>query len=103
MDLIVFDDEHDDDNCDVELGGGLIRRNKPINNDIKEDKLYVAVGKNIKLNESLLLWVIQNSGACFISILHVHQPDQFIPICNFFSLPFLIVFPCVLLGKLAYI
>ncbi|KAK9757933.1 hypothetical protein RND81_01G195500 [Saponaria officinalis] len=80
MDLIVFEDQHvhddddDDESLDVELGG-LIRR-KPI----KEDKLYVAVGKELSENESILLWAIQNSGGCSISIIHVHQPDEFIPI-----------------------
>ncbi|XP_074273004.1 U-box domain-containing protein 33-like [Silene latifolia] len=77
MDLIVFNDEYDEyDSCDVEAGGGLIRHKQPI----KVDKLYVAVGKDLRNNESLLLWAIQNSGGCVISVIHVHQPDEFIPI-----------------------
>ncbi|KAL9228915.1 hypothetical protein vseg_004445 [Gypsophila vaccaria] len=67
-------DDDDDDDDEVELGG-LIRRKQS-----KVDKLYVAVGKELPQNESLLLWAIQNSGGCFISILHVHLPDEFIPI-----------------------
>ncbi|KAL2892229.1 U-box domain-containing protein 33 [Bienertia sinuspersici] len=71
MDLIVLEDDYSND---VETG-----LTKPIN-AINEEKLYVAVGKEVKENESLLTWAIQNSGGRIISILHVHQPDDFIPI-----------------------
>ncbi|KAH9624417.1 hypothetical protein KSS87_003436 [Heliosperma pusillum] len=77
MDLIVFNDEYDE--CDVESGGGLIRHNKN-NKTIKVEKLFVAVGKDLRQHESLLLWAIQNCGGCLISVIHVHQPDEFIPI-----------------------
>ncbi|KAL9253049.1 U-box domain-containing protein [Drosera capensis] len=47
---------------------------------IKPDKLYVAVGKDVKRSESVLMWAIQNSGGKKICIIHVHQPPQMINI-----------------------
>ncbi|XP_012083381.1 U-box domain-containing protein 33 isoform X3 [Jatropha curcas] len=45
-----------------------------------EEKVYVAVGKNVKEYKSLLLWALQNSGGKKICIIHVHQPAQMIPL-----------------------
>ncbi|GAB2217341.1 hypothetical protein Droror1_Dr00000516 [Drosera rotundifolia] len=47
---------------------------------IKPDKLYVAVGKDVKRSESVLMWAIQNSGGKKICIIHVHQPPQMVNI-----------------------
>ncbi|XP_071685748.1 U-box domain-containing protein 33-like [Rutidosis leptorrhynchoides] len=44
-----------------------------------EDKVYVAVGTDLKDCRSTLLWALQNSGGRQICILHVHQPAQSIP------------------------
>ncbi|KAI3701218.1 hypothetical protein L2E82_45867 [Cichorium intybus] len=45
-----------------------------------EDKIYVAVGKELKESQSILLWAIRNSEGRQICILHVHQPAEKIPI-----------------------
>ncbi|CAI9277992.1 unnamed protein product [Lactuca saligna] len=45
-----------------------------------EDKIYVAVGKDLKESQSTLLWALRNSGGRQICILHVHQPADKIPI-----------------------
>ncbi|XAR54055.1 Non-specific serine/threonine protein kinase [Bertholletia excelsa] len=45
-----------------------------------EDKMYVAVGKDLKESKSTLTWALHNSGGRKICILHVHQPAQMIPI-----------------------
>ncbi|KAI3703195.1 hypothetical protein L1987_73099 [Smallanthus sonchifolius] len=47
---------------------------------VGEDKVYVAVGKNMKESQSTLLWALRNSGGRQICILHVHQPAEKIPI-----------------------
>ncbi|KAM7508648.1 hypothetical protein LguiA_019101 [Lonicera macranthoides] len=44
-----------------------------------EDKIYVAVGKDLKESEKTLAWALHNSGGRKICILHVHQPAQKIP------------------------
>ncbi|XP_071685734.1 U-box domain-containing protein 33-like isoform X3 [Rutidosis leptorrhynchoides] len=41
-----------------------------------EDKVYVAVGNDLKECRSTLLWALQNSGGSQICILHVHQPAE---------------------------
>ncbi|KAL7203416.1 hypothetical protein ACSBR2_016656 [Camellia fascicularis] len=45
-----------------------------------EDKMYVAVGKELKENKSTVLWALHNSGGRKICILHVHEPGQWIPL-----------------------
>lgn len=72
MDLLLLEDDHVGSDIEVAV-------TKPITT-MKADKLYVAVGKEVKNYEPLLFWAIQNSGGRIISILHVHQPDNFIPI-----------------------
>lgn len=47
-----------------------------------EDRIYVAVGKDLKESQSTLLWALRNSGGRQICILHVHQPADKIPISN---------------------
>ncbi|KAJ0717506.1 putative protein kinase RLK-Pelle-RLCK-IXb family [Helianthus annuus] len=44
--------------------------------EILEDKVYVAVGKNMKESQSTLRWALHNSGGRQICILHVHQPAE---------------------------
>lgn len=82
MDLILVED---DSGSDMENG---VRKLMAIT-AMKEDKLYVALGKEVKQYETLLSWAIQNSGCHKICILHVHQPENFIPICNFLLFPFI--------------
>lgn len=73
MDLILVED---DSGSDIENG---VRKLMAIT-AMKEEKLYVALGKEVKQYETLLSWAIQNSGCHKICILHVHQPENFIPI-----------------------
>ncbi|KAI3725024.1 hypothetical protein L1987_64796 [Smallanthus sonchifolius] len=49
---------------------------------VDEDKVYVAVGKNMKESQSTLQWALHNSGGRKICILHVHQPAKKIPLSN---------------------
>ncbi|XP_019051385.1 PREDICTED: U-box domain-containing protein 33-like [Nelumbo nucifera] len=57
-------------------GGVEIEEEPPCNID---DKIFVAVGKEVRENLSVLLWTLRNSGGEKICILHVHQPAQLIP------------------------
>ncbi|CAL5383008.1 unnamed protein product [Camellia sinensis] len=45
-----------------------------------QDKMYVAVGKELKENKSTVLWALHNSGGRKICLLHVHEPGQWIPL-----------------------
>lgn len=45
----------------------------------EDDKVYVAVGKDLKENQSTLRWALHNSGGRQICILHVHQRALKIP------------------------
>ncbi|CAL5381937.1 unnamed protein product [Camellia sinensis] len=45
-----------------------------------QDKMYVAVGKELKENKSTVLWALHNSGGRKICLLHVHEPAQWIPL-----------------------
>ncbi|GAB2245024.1 hypothetical protein Droror1_Dr00000517 [Drosera rotundifolia] len=44
----------------------------------KPDELFVAVSKEAKRSESVLMWAIQNSGGMKICIIHVHQPPRMV-------------------------
>ncbi|XP_042509789.1 U-box domain-containing protein 33-like isoform X2 [Macadamia integrifolia] len=44
-----------------------------------ENKIFVAVGKEVKEGKSTLSWALKNSGGMKICILHVHVPAQMIP------------------------
>ncbi|GAV81731.1 Pkinase domain-containing protein/U-box domain-containing protein [Cephalotus follicularis] len=45
-----------------------------------EEKMYVALGKEVKENRSILIWALHNSGGKRICIIHVHVPAQMIPL-----------------------
>ncbi|MCL7039152.1 hypothetical protein MKW94_002154, partial [Papaver nudicaule] len=45
-----------------------------------EEKIYVAVGKNVRESKSTLLWALRNCRGRKIYLLHIHQPAQMIPI-----------------------
>ncbi|KAG2720353.1 hypothetical protein I3760_02G032000 [Carya illinoinensis] len=45
-----------------------------------EDTIFVALGKDAKEWKSTLCWAIHNSRGNKISILHIHQPAQLIPL-----------------------
>ncbi|KAK3004752.1 hypothetical protein RJ639_018397 [Escallonia herrerae] len=47
---------------------------------VVEDKIHVAVGKEVNESELTLAWALHNSGGRKICILHVHQPADRIPI-----------------------
>ncbi|KAK8979925.1 hypothetical protein V6N11_066124 [Hibiscus sabdariffa] len=48
--------------------------------DIIEEKIYVAVGKDVEKYKSVLIWALQHSGGKKICIIHVHQPAEMIPV-----------------------
>ncbi|XP_021281280.1 U-box domain-containing protein 33 isoform X2 [Herrania umbratica] len=47
-----------------------------------EEKIYVAVGKDVERNKSVLFWALQNSGGKRICILHVHEKAKMIPLTD---------------------
>ncbi|KAF8087730.1 hypothetical protein N665_0570s0040 [Sinapis alba] len=49
-------------------------------NQILDEKIYVAVGRNVWKNISNLLWALKNSQGNKICILHIHQPSPTIPL-----------------------
>ncbi|KAG7575065.1 hypothetical protein ISN44_As09g031990 [Arabidopsis suecica] len=51
-----------------------------VSSRILEEKIYVAVGRNVWKNTSNLLWALQNSEGNKICILHIHQPSPMIPV-----------------------
>ncbi|KAK4418621.1 U-box domain-containing protein 33 [Sesamum alatum] len=46
---------------------------------LKEDMMFVAVGKDVKESETVLAWALNNSRGMKICVLHVHQPAQKLP------------------------
>ncbi|XP_024996110.1 U-box domain-containing protein 33-like isoform X3 [Cynara cardunculus var. scolymus] len=61
----------------MEIRGEIVEETSPRE---VEDKIYVAVGKDLKESQSILRWALHNSGGRQICILHVHQPAEKIPI-----------------------
>ncbi|KAL8138488.1 hypothetical protein V2J09_004489 [Rumex salicifolius] len=59
---------------------GSIRDDEKSSDVIIDDKLFVAVGKDVKENKSTVIWALQNRGGKKIWILHVHTPAKMIPI-----------------------
>lgn len=47
---------------------------------LREEMMHVALGKDVKESESVLMWALHNSRGMKICILHVHQPAQKIPL-----------------------
>ncbi|XP_018482173.1 U-box domain-containing protein 33-like [Raphanus sativus] len=47
---------------------------------ILEEKIYVAVGREVWKNISNLMWALENSQGKKICILHIHQPSPTIPV-----------------------
>ncbi|XP_010544727.1 PREDICTED: U-box domain-containing protein 33-like isoform X3 [Tarenaya hassleriana] len=45
-----------------------------------EEKVYVALGKDVAKNKTTLVWALQNTGGKKICIIHVHQPAHMIPV-----------------------
>ncbi|RZC72602.1 hypothetical protein C5167_048080 [Papaver somniferum] len=50
------------------------------NHQEMEEKIYVAVGKEVRESKSTLLWALKNSRGRKICLLHIHVPAQMIPI-----------------------
>ncbi|KAI3959665.1 hypothetical protein MKW92_017797 [Papaver armeniacum] len=50
------------------------------NHQEMEEKIYVAVGKDVRESKSTLLWALKNSRGRKICLLHIHVPAQMIPI-----------------------
>ena len=51
---------------------------------VVEDKIYVAVGKDLKESKLTLSWALHTSGGRKLYILYVLEPAQRIPLSNFF-------------------
>ncbi|KAE8709411.1 U-box domain-containing protein 33 [Hibiscus syriacus] len=69
--------------CDVRAPGIMSSRRELVEEtveDIIEEKIYVAVGKDVGKYKSLLIWALQHSGGKKICIIHVHQPAKMIPV-----------------------
>ncbi|KAH9604113.1 hypothetical protein KSS87_010453 [Heliosperma pusillum] len=52
---------------------------KPENEVIVDDKIYVAVGNEVKESKSAVIWALHNSKGKKICILYVHVPAKMIP------------------------
>lgn len=48
-----------------------------------DDTIFVALGKNLKEGQTILMWTLHNLRGRKICICHVHQPAQTIPICKY--------------------
>ncbi|KAG6427152.1 hypothetical protein SASPL_111392 [Salvia splendens] len=47
---------------------------------LREEMMYVALGKDVKESEKTLMWALHNSRGMKICVLHIHQPAQKIPV-----------------------
>lgn len=56
-----------------------------------EEKIFVAVGKDVAKSKSTLVWALQNTGGKKICLVHVHQPSQMIPVSKYIPKPCLCV------------
>ncbi|KAF7139642.1 hypothetical protein RHSIM_Rhsim07G0014600 [Rhododendron simsii] len=64
-------------------GSEIMEESPPRPVQVDEEKMYIAVGKDIKENTSVLIWALRNAGGRQICILHVHEPAQWIRISKF--------------------
>ncbi|XP_058225589.1 U-box domain-containing protein 33-like isoform X1 [Rhododendron vialii] len=60
-------------------GSEIVEESPPQPVQVVEEKMYIAVGKDIKESTSILIWALRNAGGRKICILHVHEPAQRIP------------------------
>lgn len=56
-----------------------------------DDRVYVAVGKDVKESKINIMWVVKNFHGKRVCLLHVLQPSQLIPFSKFFFFWFLVV------------
>ncbi|XWS35792.1 hypothetical protein CRYUN_Cryun20dG0026300 [Craigia yunnanensis] len=49
---------------------------------VSEEKIYVAVDKDVEKNKSVLYWALLHSGGKRICLIHVHQPANMIPLTD---------------------
>ncbi|KAG5538373.1 hypothetical protein RHGRI_019075 [Rhododendron griersonianum] len=61
-------------------GSEIMEESPPRPVQVVEEKMYIAVGEDIKENTSVLIWALRNAGGRQICILHVHEPAQWIRI-----------------------
>ena len=54
---------------------------------VLEDKIFVAVGKEVKESKATLLWALRDARGKKVYILHVHQQAQIIPMRKSASKP----------------
>ncbi|XP_022735275.1 LOW QUALITY PROTEIN: U-box domain-containing protein 33-like [Durio zibethinus] len=77
---VTFHDGHD-----VRAPGTMAVRREIVEESVArviEEKIYVAVGKDVEKNKSVLLWALQHSGGKRICLIHVHEPAKMIPIAG---------------------
>ncbi|MBA0704424.1 hypothetical protein Golax_016679, partial [Gossypium laxum] len=69
--------------CDVRAPGIMSSGREIVEETVAriiEEKIYVAVGKNVDKYKSVLFWALQHSGGKKICIIHVHQTAKMIPV-----------------------
>ncbi|KAB1214360.1 U-box domain-containing protein 33 [Morella rubra] len=68
---------------DIAVAGTMTSRQEIAEESVAriiEDKIYVAVAKDVKESKSTVIWTVQHSGGKKVCIIHVHQPAQMIPL-----------------------
>lgn len=54
---------------------------------VLEERIFVAVGKEVKESKATLLWALRDARGKKVNILHVHQQAQIIPMRKLASKP----------------
>lgn len=72
-------------------GSEIMEESPPQPVQVVEEKMYIAVGKDIKESTSVLIWALRNAGGRKICILHVHEPAQRIPMSKFLGSRYLML------------
>ncbi|GJS16113.1 U-box domain-containing protein kinase family protein [Tanacetum coccineum] len=63
----------------MENSSDIVEETPPSPRVDEEDKIYVAVGKDVKESQLTLRWALDNLGASKLCILHVHRPSEKVP------------------------
>lgn len=68
--------------CDALRMGSVVEIEEDSFSDV-EETVFVAVGKDVKQSETMLVWAVQNFTGKKICVLHVHQPSHELALCEF--------------------
>lgn len=60
-----------------------------------ENRVYVAVGKNVKEGKSLLSWAVKRFKGWSVCLLHVHQATHLVSLCKLVTDSFQVRYVCV--------